>query len=95
MSTLQQIVPVAQLVGLSSASALSGMYLQQERRTMTDFPIGYIASVSFMSVPSILVAPSADLAARQWKKLYDMGKASAPPFAVTCAACFSFLAYHC
>lgn len=45
-------------------------------------------------MPAVLLAPSADLAARQWKRLYDSGKASAPPLAVTCAACFSFLAYH-
>ncbi|KAK4549001.1 hypothetical protein LTR36_008774 [Oleoguttula mirabilis] len=35
----------------------------------------------------------AEILVRQWKTTFEIGKASAPPFALTCAACFGFLAY--
>ncbi|TKA77770.1 hypothetical protein B0A55_04681 [Friedmanniomyces simplex] len=51
-----------------------------------------IASISFIGIPAIALAPP-EIAARQWQKAYNIGKASAPPFAITSAACFAYLAY--
>ncbi|KAK5119503.1 hypothetical protein LTR85_007603 [Meristemomyces frigidus] len=70
------LVPVAQIVGITSSAFLAGM----------------IASISYIGIPTMALAPT-DTIVRQWKTTFNIGKASAPPFAVTCAACFGFLAY--
>ncbi|KAK0275001.1 hypothetical protein LTR35_011423 [Friedmanniomyces endolithicus] len=66
----------AQIAGVTSAACLSGL----------------IASVSFIAIPAIALAPP-EVAVRQWKKAYDKGISSAPFFAITSAACFGYLAY--
>ncbi|KJX93997.1 hypothetical protein TI39_contig4228g00007 [Zymoseptoria brevis] len=77
-SNLQLFVPVASVLGLSSASALAGL----------------IASVTVITVPAIKLAPTVDLLAKQWLKCYKLGKAMAPPLAIICSSCFAFLAYQ-
>ncbi|KAF1820609.1 uncharacterized protein K489DRAFT_433315 [Dissoconium aciculare CBS 342.82] len=54
---------------------------------------GLIASFTYFGVPTVMLAPD-NLAARQWKQLYVLGKASMPPFAVVCSTAFAFLAYQ-
>ncbi|KAI5363712.1 hypothetical protein Slin14017_G056760 [Septoria linicola] len=79
MSTLQKFVPPAALLGLSSASFLTA----------------YIASFTLVTVPSIetgTTKESATSAAQQWRRAFKLGRTFAPPFAITCAACFTFLA---
>ncbi|KAK6386538.1 hypothetical protein LTR65_008876 [Meristemomyces frigidus] len=74
--SLSALVPVAQIVGITSSAFLAGM----------------IASISYVGIPTMALAP-AEILVRQWKTTFEIGKASAPPFALTCAACFGFLAY--
>lgn len=50
-------------------------------------------SISAFAIPPILLAPDS-LVARQWKKLFDLGKASAPPIAVASALSFGFISYQ-
>ncbi|KAF2174186.1 hypothetical protein M409DRAFT_16457 [Zasmidium cellare ATCC 36951] len=73
----QQLVSVAQLLGLSGASALSA----------------YIASFSLIGIPACQMAPI-DLQAKQWSRIYHIGKDSVPPFAIALSGSFAFLAYH-
>ncbi|KAM3414249.1 hypothetical protein BST61_g10904 [Cercospora zeina] len=79
MTTLQRYVPAAAIIGLSSASFLTA----------------YITSFSILAIPVVETGASkenARFAAKQWRKAFDLGKVFAPPFAITCAACFGFLA---
>ena len=73
-----QLVPFAQVLGVTGAAMLSGL----------------IVSASYVSVPVIAMAPP-DLMAKQWAATYSIGKATAPPIAVTCSICFAFLASQC
>lgn len=50
-------------------------------------------SLSFVSIPAILQAP-APLAARQWHKLYDIGKSLALPLTAAATLSTAFVAYH-
>lgn len=59
---------------------------------LKSFPGGML-SISAFAVPSILLAPDS-LVARQWKKVFDLGKASAPPIAAASALSFSFISYQ-
>ncbi|WPB06987.1 uncharacterized protein RHO25_011647 [Cercospora beticola] len=79
MCTLQKFVPAAAIIGLSSASFLTA----------------YITSFTVLAIPVVETGASKDnakFAAKQWQKAFDLGKSFAPPFAITCAACFGFLA---
>ncbi|KAK5682303.1 hypothetical protein LTS10_005429 [Elasticomyces elasticus] len=51
-----------------------------------------IASISYIGIPIIRLAPP-EVAVRQWSKAYAIGKATAPPLAITSAACFGYLSY--
>lgn len=95
----QQLVSVAKLVGLSGAAGLSGklnlLYPPINRGSLTDVGIpAYIASFSVIGIPAVQMAP-VDLMAKQWSRIYHIGKDTAPPFAITISSAFAFLAYHC
>jgi hypothetical protein len=51
-----------------------------------------IAAMSYVTVPVIGMAPT-EVAVRQWKRTYDLGKGVAPPFALLSAGSFAYLAY--
>ncbi|MCJ1411515.1 hypothetical protein MMC19_005605 [Ptychographa xylographoides] len=53
---------------------------------------GSVLAGSFLAMPSILLAPNA-LAAKQWRKLYLRGAATAPPFTIAVTLSFAYLAY--
>ncbi|KAK3617112.1 hypothetical protein LTR56_025518 [Elasticomyces elasticus] len=53
---------------------------------------GMIASISYIGIPVIRLA-SPGVAVRQWSKAYALGKAIAPPLAITSAACFGYMSY--
>ncbi|KAI4723765.1 DUF1772-domain-containing protein [Aureobasidium sp. EXF-10728] len=61
--------------------------------TTSAFLAGSMASISWISVPALMDAP-APLLAKQWKKIFDQGKTSAPPMAVLSSAIFGYLAYR-
>ncbi|EXJ89642.1 hypothetical protein A1O3_02709 [Capronia epimyces CBS 606.96] len=76
---VHRLVPVAKVVGLASSSMLTA----------------YIASFSIATVPALSAAPvSTTDIAKQWNYAFELGRSTAPPFAVTCASCFAFLAYQ-
>ncbi|KAK5731602.1 hypothetical protein LTR17_011194 [Elasticomyces elasticus] len=54
---------------------------------------GMIASISYSGIPIIRLAPP-EVAVRQWSKAYALGKATAPPLAITSAACFGYLSWQ-
>lgn len=92
---MSALVPIAQTLGITSAAFLAGRSIsvqKLERHGSVLTSLGMTACVSYIGIPTIALAPT-DLLVRQWKRTYDVGKATAPPFAVTCAACFGFLAY--
>lgn len=81
MSFAQKLVPAAALIGLSSASFLTA----------------YIYSFTVLTIPVVETGATKDSAtftAKQWSKAFNLGKSFAPPFAITCAACFGFLAFQ-
>ncbi|KAF2211389.1 hypothetical protein CERZMDRAFT_43436, partial [Cercospora zeae-maydis SCOH1-5] len=50
---------------------------------------------SILAIPVVetgAAQENARFAAKQWQTAFDLGKVFAPPFAMTCAACFGFLA---
>lgn len=56
----------------------------------------YIASFSYATVPALRAAPVSEThLAKQWKHAFEIGKSSAPPFALISSSCFAFLAYNC
>lgn len=55
---------------------------------------GMIFSMSYVSIPALRDIP-APMAAKVWRRTYDIGKATAPPFAVASAVCFGYLASQC
>lgn len=59
---------------------------------------GTIASISNITIPALLQSHREDKVpantlAKQWKRLYGVGKARAPPIAATVAASFVYLAW--
>ncbi|KAJ5711587.1 DUF1772-domain-containing protein [Penicillium malachiteum] len=72
----------AQAIGISGAAWLSGN----------------IASLSILTTPTLLeydkeTNRSPNLLAKQWKSLFEIGKAQNPPVAATVAASFLYLAW--
>lgn len=70
-------VRIAQVVGITTSAYLAGAN----------------TSLSFLSIPPLLLAP-APLAARQWRKMFEHGKTGAPPLALLSALSFSYLSYR-
>ncbi|KAK4574220.1 hypothetical protein LTR86_001981 [Recurvomyces mirabilis] len=70
------LVTVVQIAGVTTAAFLSGA----------------IASVSWMTIPSLAVAPD-EIAVKQWRRAFGIGKATAPALALPSALCFAYLAY--
>jgi hypothetical protein len=91
------LVPVAQVVGLTTSGFLTGKYdIHYTFPTvLTQSLIGFGYAFSFASVPVILKTCPPDLLVKQWKMSYEIGKATAPPMAVVSAICFGFLATQC
>ena len=54
---------------------------------------GGVLTISYVSIPSLLLAPGS-LGVQQWRKMYDRGKAAAPPLAMLSSAAFGYLAYR-
>ncbi|KAI5243213.1 DUF1772-domain-containing protein [Aureobasidium subglaciale] len=61
--------------------------------TASAYLAGSLGSFSFMSVPALMDAP-APLLAKQWKKIFDIGKVTLPPLALVSGAIFGYLAYR-
>lgn len=58
----------------------------------SDYCTGMIGSISYITIPSLALSPP-ELAVRQWNTAFDIGKVTAPPLALTSAACFGYLVY--
>lgn len=55
---------------------------------------GLIGAMSLVSIPSLAELP-APLAAKVWRRTYEIGVRTAPPLAIGCAGAFGFLASQC
>ncbi|MCJ1257721.1 hypothetical protein MMC24_005547 [Lignoscripta atroalba] len=66
-----------QTLGITSAAAASGGIL----------------AVSYLAIPSLLLAPST-LLVHQWRRIYERGVATAPPLAAMSSLSFAYLAYQ-
>lgn len=53
---------------------------------------GMIACFSYAAIPPISQAPP-EIAVLQWRTAYEIGKSTSPPFALTAAGSFAYLAY--
>ncbi|KAF2680414.1 hypothetical protein K458DRAFT_421641 [Lentithecium fluviatile CBS 122367] len=61
--------------------------------TASTYLLGTNASLSFISVPALMMAP-APLAARQWKKVFDTGKTIGISLSIVSALSTAYVAYH-
>ncbi|KAF2692025.1 hypothetical protein K458DRAFT_354231 [Lentithecium fluviatile CBS 122367] len=61
--------------------------------TASTYLLGTNASLSFISVPALMMAP-APLAARQWKKVFDTGKAIGIALSIASALGTAYVAFH-
>jgi len=55
--------------------------------------LGQNATLSFVAIPPIMLAP-APLAARQWAKLYDLGKPFGISLSLVSTAATAYVAYY-
>lgn len=79
---------------LSHGYAYSGVFYKWHT---ADWGTAYIYSFSVLTIPVVETGATKDSAtftAKQWSKAFNLGKSFAPPFAITCAACFGFLAFQ-
>lgn len=58
-----------------------------------DLTVGSTLSISFLSIPSLLLAPS-PLLARQWQATFDRGKIINPAIGLVSVVTYGFLSYR-
>ena len=61
--------------------------------TLTHDIVGGTLCISYMFVPSLLLAPNS-LIVRQWKKTFDIGKIAHPAIAIVSIVAYGYLAYE-
>lgn len=87
---------VAQAVGITASTYLFGQTSTHTialEHQLTRSIAGQNAAMSYAFIPAILLAP-APLAARQWKKVYDMGQRAGPPLAISSGLALAYVAYN-
>jgi hypothetical protein len=61
--------------------------------TASTYLLGGNATIAFVAIPAVMEAPS-PLAAKQWGKVYELGKTFGIGCTVIAAACIGYVAYN-